>query len=383
AWTWDEHTQQYYFHQFDPKQPDLNWRNPDVRAAMMDVLRFWMKRGVDGFRMDVVYVIWKHPEMPDQPLIEGIIGRGEQDKFARQQQIYALNYEGVHDIMREIRQTLDEYGAVAIAELWLPVEERMLYYGTPEKPEFHIPFNFDFVGTDVRETWDADFFRKSVEAHETALPGSEWPNYVLGNHDIPRLASRYGSQARARIAAMMLLTLRGTPTLYMGDELGMVNGDIAPDEIQDPQGKILGVAHTRDVVRTPIQWDDSPYAGFSTTKPWLPVNDDYPQRNVESLLQDAHSILTLYCKLLKYRKELASLAVGAYRSVDAPEGVFAYERYYEGERHRVLLNFTAEGVSLPFEGEGKILISTHLDRDDSVSKAVTLRPDEGVVITLQ
>lgn len=377
AWTWDETTQQYYFHQFAPEQPDLNWRNPDVRAAMHDVLRFWMARGVDGFRMDVVYIIWKHPDMPDQPLINGATGRNTDDTFGRQEQIYAYNYEGIHDIHGEMREVLDETGAIAIGELWLDLATRMEYYRN-----FHMPFNFDFIGEWERIQWNAEFFREHVNAMEAALPDGAWANYVLGNHDIPRLASRYGSVARARMAGMLLLTLRGTPTLYMGDEIGMVNGDIAPEQIQDPQGKILGLEHTRDVTRTPMQWDDSAYAGFSERETWLPVNRDYPTRNVQSQSADEQSILSLYRKLLWYRKAHPSLAVGDYRAIDAPETVFAFLRTHEDEQHLVALNFGEQAQTITFDGSGKIVLDTTLTRSGTVDGAVSLGSDEGVIIHL-
>ncbi len=377
AWTWDEATQQYYFHQFAPEQPDLNWRNPDVRAAMHDVLRFWMNRGVDGFRMDVVYIIWKHPDMPDQPLIEGATGRNTDDIFGQQEQLYAFNYEGIHDIHGEIRDVLDEQGAIGIGELWLDLQTRMEYYRN-----FHMPFNFDFIGEWERYQWNADFFRSRVDAMEAALPDGAWSNYVLGNHDIQRLASRYGSDARARMAGMLLLTLRGTPTLYAGDEIGMVNGDISEEQIQDPQGKILGVAYTRDVTRTPMQWDDSDYAGFSTTETWLPINADYTRRNVVAQSSDDTSILALYRRMMWYRKNHESLAVGTYQALDAPDNIFAFIRQYDDERHLVILNFGEIAKTVPFEGTGTLIINTLLTRSEAVSDAVDVNSDEGIIIRL-
>ena len=383
AWTWNDHTEQYYFHQFAPEQPDLNWRNPNVREAMMDVLRFWMARGVDGFRMDVVYVVWKHPEMPDQPLIEGAKGRGETDKFQRQQQIYAFNYDGIHEIMREIRQVLDEEGAIGIAELWLSLDERMTYYGE-NMDEFHLPFNFDFITEQERNTWDADFFRERVEAYENAVPDGGWPNYVLGNHDIPRLMSRYGNHAaRARVAALMLLTLRGTPTLYYGDEIGMQNGNIQPHQIQDPQGKILGVAHTRDVSRTPMQWSDAAQAGFSdSAETWLPISADYTYRNVAAQRKSDTSLLALYRMLLWYRKENGSLAVGDYETVRSPAGTYVYTRTHGDETHLIALNFTQKTVSIVLPRSGEMVLNTFLNRSGAISGEVTLGADEGMLVRL-
>lgn len=374
AWTWDEERQQYYFHQFAPEQPDLNWRNPEVKAAMFDVLRFWMKRGVDGFRMDVVYMIWKHPDMPDHPFIEGAKGRNENDIIGRQQSLYNYNQPGVHDVMREMRAVLDEFGAIAIAEVWLDLKTRIEYYKT-----FEMPFNFDFIGDNERYQWSADFFRTTVERMEAALPANAWPNYVLGSHDMPRLASRYGSNLRARLAAMLLLTLRGTPTLYNGDEIGMVNGEITEEEVVDPQGKVLGLAYSRDVCRTPMQWDSSAYAGFSTNKTWLPVNKDYQQRNVAAQVKEDKSILSLYRKLIAYRKAHASLHSGTYQSIDAPAGVYAYKREADGETHLIALNFTGDAKSLNVKGE--IILSTGLDRSGAI-ETLNLVGDEGVIVKI-
>lgn len=384
AWTWDETRQQYYFHQFDPAQPDLNWRNPRVQAAMLDVLRFWMDRGVDGFRMDVVYMIWKHPEMPDQPLLEGAKLRGEADIFSSQQQIYAFNYEGIHDVIKRIRATLDEQGAVAIGEIWLPLEERMTFYGDGD--EFHLPFNFDWIANasfEAHTAWDVKTFRDVVTDYEAAVPEHGWPNYVLGSHDVPRLASRVGSTERAKVAAVMLLTVRGTPTLYMGDEIGMVNGVITEDQIQDPQGLRLGIENSRDVCRTPMQWDASAHAGFSTTAPWLPVNADYKTRNVAAQSNDPGSILTLYKKLLKYRREHLSLSIGDYELLESPAGTFVYMREYEEEQHLIALNFTDDPVDILAPTPGTVVISTSGDRGGEPGDLLlTLEANEALVVKL-
>lgn len=373
AWTWDEHTQQYYFHQFDPAQPDLNWRNPAVKEAMLDVLRFWLQRGVDGFRMDVVYMIWKHPDMPDY----FSDARDVTDNSNLNVQHPAFDYPGIQDIFAEMRAILDEYNAIGIAEVWLSDEKRNAYF-----KNFEMPFNFDFLSYETRKTWDAKFFQQTVDAYENSLPPEAFPNYVLGSHDAPRLASRYGSEKRARMAAMMLLTLRGTPTLYMGDEIGMLNGDIQEHQVQDPQGKNLGVEHTRDVCRTPIQWDDSEFAGFSDVDTWLPVNEDYPARNVAAQSADENSILSLYRKLVWYRKQHLSLSIGDYQPIDAPETIFAYLRQYQDERHLVILNFGDSPQAISFEGHGEIILNSLLNRNGTVDSTVTVESDEGVLIRL-
>ena len=367
AWTWDEKTQQYYFHQFAPEQPDLNWRNPEVREAMLDVLRFWLKRGVDGFRMDVVYMIWKHPDMPDRFPADG--GSTVQNP--------AYNYPGIQDVFAQMRAILDEYDAIGIAEVWLTGEERNAYFNA-----FEMPFNFDFLGWGDRDKWDADFFRQQVDTYDAQLPEIAWGNYVLGSHDVDRIVSRYGGESQARVAATMLLTLRGTPTLYAGDELGMSNGEIQAHQIQDPQGKNLGVLFTRDKCRTPFQWDASDYAGFSTAETWLPVNVDYTTRNVIIQLEDETSILNLYRHLIRYRKTHESLAAGTYQSLDAPQGTFVYLRQHENEKHLIALNFTNEAKTVILPSSGNIVLSTGLNRQGAVDTSVELNGNEGLLILL-
>ena len=386
AWTWNEARQQYYFHQFDPGQPDLNWRNPDVKKAMLDVLRFWMKRGIDGFRMDVVNMIWKHPDMPDQPIIEGATGRGENDLFSTQQQIYSFDYDGIHDVMKELRATLDEFGdRVMIGEIWLPLEKRLAYHGDGD--EFHMPFNFGLLaGPDFqRIQWKSGGIRTAVDNYEAALKDDQWPNYVLGNHDVPRLASRIG-ESQTRNAAMLLLTLRGTPTLYNGDEIGMINGDITEADVQDPQGIRLGLAATRDVCRTPTQWDDSSFAGFSpdgTESTWLPVTYDYKERNIKAQVADNQSLWSLYHKLIAIRRDSDALLAGKYTSLDSTEGCFVYLREAKNERYCIALNFTDEDKSVTLPSSGTLVLSSMLDDPDSLSDGVVaLRPNEGVLVQI-
>ncbi|MCK4727201.1 MAG: alpha-glucosidase, partial [Anaerolineales bacterium] len=259
AWEWDETTGQYYFHQFLKEQPDLNWRNPDVQAAMLDVLRFWLERGVDGFRMDVVGMIIKDSEMRDNPPNpDAPPDLSPNDIFSRQLNIYNQDQDEVHQIMRNFRVLFDQYEQrCAIGELWYDMPRWVKYYGDQDN-ELHLPFNFRLLHL----PWEAPAIRRSVDELEAALPDFAWPNYVLGNHDRSRLASRIGA-AQARVAAMLLLTLRGTTTLYYGDELGLRNGVIPAEKIQDPQGLRLGAGRNRDIARTPMQWDGSLQAGFS------------------------------------------------------------------------------------------------------------------------
>jgi len=383
AWTFDERTGQYYLHQFVREQPELNWRNPMVRAAMMDVLRFWLDRGVDGFRMDVIGLLIKDAELRDNPPDPNAPpDLPPNDLFNRQLHIYNWDQDEVHEVIREIRRVLDEYDdRCGIGEVWGELPRWIKYYGE-NGDELHLPFNFRLIPL----PWQARAMRRSVDELEAALPDFAWPNYVLGNHDQPRLASRFGGEAQARTAAMMLLTLRGTPTLYYGDELGMENGVIPPEKVQDPQGINLGVERTRDVARTPMQWDAGPNAGFcpAGVEPWLPISADYATRNVAVQSQQPTSILNLYRKLLWYRRNTPALYGGSYRSLDVDnEDCFVYLRVAGEERRLIALNFGSapRRIAIPGEDRGKVAISTHLDREGVESLArLELRPHEGIIV---
>jgi alpha-glucosidase len=381
AWTFDETTGQYYLHSFVKEQPDLNWRNPEVYEAMLDVLRFWLERGVDGFRMDVVFLLVKHPELPDKPLRADVdFGKvSPNDLYGMQIHMYDRDQEGIHDVLSDFRRLTDSYGDTCIiAEIWVDDLSRWVRYYGEEGSGVQLPFNFRLM--EIPE-WNAALIRQSVDEFEEALPAHGWPNYVLGSHDKTRIATRIG-QAQARVAAMLMLTLRGTSTLYNGDEIGMEEGDIPPDKIQDPQGLNLGPERSRDGCRAPLQWDDSAYAGFSTVEPWLPVNDDYSERNVAAQRHQAGSILNLYRRLMWYRKDTPALYGGDYRSFASPDGTYVYLREAGGERRLIALNFTHEekSVTLPYSGE--IAVSTHMDRQEAVSGTLVLRPDEGVIIAV-
>lgn len=379
AWEWDEQTQQYYLHLFVVEQPDLNWRNPEVRTAMYDVLRFWMERGIDGFRMDVVSMLLKDAKLRDNP------GKpvSPASRHDLQQRIYNTNRPDIHPIMREIRQVIDEYDdRVSIGEIYLrPWSHWVKYYGE-NGDELHMPFNFELLN----QPWAAVDMRNTVESLEHALPDGAWPNYVLGNHDQQRIATRFGKEA-VRLAAMMLLTLRGTPTMYMGEEIGMPDGYVPADRLVDPPALNLGPEFGRDGCRTPVQWSDAPYAGFSTVEPWLPVDANYKEINVEAQLNDPTSVLNLYKTLLKLRRENPALNRGSYEGVNnVPDSCFVYVREHDGQRILIALNFINEQQILGIEHiaeTGKLLLSTEMDRSGEVDLSeLKLRPNEGLLIKL-
>jgi alpha-glucosidase len=377
AWEWDEATGQYYLHAFLKEQPDLNWRNPEVRAAMTDVLRFWLDRGVDGFRIDVLWHMVKAEDLPDNPLNPDY--RPELGEKFLVLQHHSTNQPEVHEITSSFRALADSYGdRLLVGEICLPVEQLMRYYGSADAPGVHLPFNFQLMGA----PWDAKVLAPMIAAYEAALPPGGWPNWVMGSHDEPRIAGKLG-EAQARVAAMLLLTLRGTPTLYQGDELGIGKVTIPPERLRDPRElREPGLGLGRDWSRTPMPWDGSANAGFSSGEPWLPLNDDWTERNVAAQSRDPDSMLALYQRLLRLRRDYPALSVGDYAAVPAEDGVLAYERRHGDTRLLVALNLGQQerGVSLPASTSvTRVLASTGAIRPFDG----TLRPDEGLVLELE
>ena len=383
AWEWDEATGQYYLHSFVKEQPDLNWRNPEVEEAMLDTLRFWLDRGVDGFRIDVAHLILKDPGLRDNPVVAELSEDFPMALYATQLHIHDRGHPDVHEAFRKVRAVLDgyqppRYSVGEIHEYDWPTWAS--YYGNLD--ELHMPYNFAVLQT----PWTAKHIRGLVNNVERAVPPGGWPNYVLGNHDETRIATRLGED-QIRIAAMLLLTLRGTPTLYYGDEIGLAQADIPPELQQDPWGRnVPGMG--RDGCRTPMQWSGSPEAGFTNpgVEPWLPLSDDAETRNVEVLLSESGSLLNLYQRLLAVRRAEPALQVGEYQTLPTERGVFAYLRVNGQSRLAVALNFTGEGQtveSVGGSGSGYLLISTELDREGPVTLAqLELRPHEGVIVKL-
>ena len=384
AWEWDAGSGQYYLHTFIASQPDLNWRNPSVVAAMYDVFRFWLDRGVDGFRIDVAQRIMKDPELRDNPPAppERPPEYKSMGAYESQLHVHDMAHPDVHRIYRAVRALVDTYHPprVLIGEIHLfDWEQWTGYYGT-DLDEFHLPFNFSLLYV----PWSAAAVRSRVDELEAALPEGAWPNYVLGNHDEPRLASRFGRD-RARVAAMLLLTLRGTPTLYYGDELGMEQVPIAPADHQDPWA-IHEPELGRDGCRTPMQWDDTLATGFSEANPsdlWLPLTPDHGAVNVSSQLRQPDSMLTLYRRLLALRRGLPALHRGSYAPVKAaPEELFVFRRSSGDEAVLVVLNFSDHPVRFVHEwlARSEPLLSTRLRRPQLDGAALSLAPDEGVIL---
>jgi alpha-glucosidase len=380
AWEWDEVTGQYYYHAFLREQPDLNWRNPEVRKAMLDTMRFWLDRGVDGFRVDAMSHMIKDANLRDNPLNPDYHPR--QSDYDRQLPVHSADQPEVHDVVRMMRKVLDGYPErMMVGEVYLPINRMMVYYGTDEDRGVHLPFNFQLIHL----PWDAGQIAAAVAQYEGALPGHGWPNWVLGNHDQPRVASRVGAE-QARVAAMLLLTLRGTPTLYYGDELGMRDVAIPFGEQRDPQGiNMPDRGLSRDPARTPMPWDSSEKRGFTTGTPWLRLDRYHPEINAGSQRNDDHSLFALYRRLIELRGRSAALSRGNYLSMAAPSPLLAYMREAKDERFLVVLNLSHRPASFPMPDGlcGKVEVSVLPEREgEEVAGVMDLEGDEGLVIAL-
>ncbi len=379
AWHLDQRTGQYYYHAFLKEQPDLNWRNPEVRAAMHDVLRFWLERGVDGFRVDAIHHLFKDELLRDNPPNPHFTpGMSPRRRLIRQ---FTTDLPEVQEAVREMRRLLAGRGErVLIGEAWLPFDRLMAYYGEALDC-FHLPFNFHLIGT----RWEAAALAAVIAEYEALLPAGAWPNWVLGNHDRSRIATRIGA-AQARVAAVLLCTLRGTPTLYYGDELGMQDVPIPPEAVQDPYEKnVPGLGLGRDPARTPMQWSAQIHAGFSSARPWLPLAADYRERNVEAQKREPGSMLQLYRELLQLRRERPSLALGSYRPLDPAPEALGYLRELGACTDAILLNLSAAPieVKLPSDvGSGRVLLSTHPGRVGKPFDA-RLQANEAVVVAVR
>ena len=382
AWQWDDKTQQYYYHAFLVKQPDLNWRNPEVEQAMLGVMRFWLDKGVDGFRVDAMWHMVKDLQWRDNPKNPDYMEwMGTYEQLLP---VYSTDQPEMHGIVAAMRKVLDEYDQrLMIAEIYLPVHKLVTYYGAHDKAEAHLPFNFMLISLD----WDARKIAAAIDEYEGALPEGDWPNWVIGNHDQPRITSRVGT-GQAKVAALLLLTLRGTPTMYYGDELGMRDVPIPPNEVRDPQGlNMPGKNLSRDPERTPMQWDDSFNAGFTKGEPWLRLDRGFRRINVCTQKRDGHSFLALYSKLIRLRQEEPSLMTGAYRPVYSDPQLIAYLRQTEGQpAFLVVLNLTHRPCYFTpstIRFTGVIFIDTLPEQEQvSVKDTIDLFGDEGMVVKL-
>jgi alpha-glucosidase len=381
GWEWDQHTGQYYYHGFLKEQPDLNWRNPHVQEAMFDAMRFWLDKGVDGFRIDVMWHMIKDAKLRDNPINPDY--KPEMPTYDQLLPVYSTDQPEVLDIVFKMRRVLDEYeDRMMVGEIYLPIKRLMTYYGDQNNGA-HLPFNFLLLTM----PWDPVKIASAIAEYEGALPPGGWPNWVLGNHDRPRVISRVGSD-QAKVAAMLLLTLRGTPTLYYGDEIGMRDVPIPFEEVQDPQGLHMPDKNlSRDPCRTPMQWDGKENSGFSKSKPWLRIDKHYQSVNVEKEKGDASSLLALYHKLIRLRNSEPALSVGHYIPMHFDSQSISYIRETPGaSRFLIVLNLSHRPYYFKYPQTsltGRIEISTSPDMEGiTMQGKLDLSGDEAVIVRL-
>lgn len=391
AWQYDETTGQYYLHLFSKKQPDLNWENEKVRNEVYKMMNFWVDKGIGGFRMDVIDLIGKVPD-------EMITGNGPK----------------LHEYLQEMNKAaLEGKDLLTVGETWGVTPDVAKLYSNPGRKELSMVFQFEHIGLDQiegKEKWDVKSLelldlKKVLSKWQTELEGQGWNSLFWNNHDLPRIVSRWGNDKEYRIeSAKMLATLlhgmKGTPYIYQGEELGMTN--VRFDDINDyndieslnmyKDRLSKGYSHNeimesiyakgRDNARTPMQWDDSENAGFTTGTPWLAVNKNYDKINAKQCLQDENSIFNHYKKLIDIRKNNDTIIYGDYKLLcEDDENIFAYVRELNGDKILVVCNFYDKDVEFKFDGDfnySKVLLSNYNDSSKMIEK-LKLRPYEAVM----
>jgi alpha-glucosidase len=390
AWTFDERTSQWYYHCFYREQPDLNWRNPAVEARMHAVLKFWLDRGVDGFRLDAVNALYEDAGLRDNPplpsprvTLTGVVTQTPANNRRPME---------VHGALQRVRRFVDAQtrDAVLISEAYLDSPDDLVrYYGDADNPEMHLPFNFFLAQV---PSLDARLFRRAVDEIDAAC-GVRWPSLVLSNHDISRACDRLAgvadSDTCAKLLAILLLTARGTPFIYYGEEIGMrTEPPRHRNEVRDPVGRTFWPAYKgRDGVRRPMQWSPRAGHGFTSATPWLDFASDAGSRNVAEQTDDGRSVLEFYRALLRLRSGSRALRQGDYSSIDATNGVFAYTRRVEDATVVVALNMSDRAVETALPEPlvpayaRRVALGTHRRSQESIDLGrLGLRPFEGVVI---
>ena len=379
AWKFDSTTGQWYYHFFYPEQPDLNWRNPEVEKAMFDVTSWWYERGVAGFRLDAVDTLFEDPDLKNNPVLPG------KNEYGDPNMANANNTKlpELHGVLQRLRQVADKYDAVLIGETWTKdIDELKQYYGEHSN-ELQMPMDFLFARVDKLS---APEFRAQI----AGVNGAGWPVYVLSNHDIVRAYVRYGdgvhNDAIAKLMAGLYLTLRGTPIMYYGEEIGMTNNDPKRrEDVKDPIGRLGWPKEKgRDGERTPMQWNSSANAGFSEVKPWLPVPASYKTHNVETELKEPDSVLNFYRHVLALRHQEAALRDGEYVALNEDDpNVLSYLRRYKDEAVLVVLNMSSrpQKVSFNLHAQGltaskatTMLTTGKANRESASLNSISLEP---------
>jgi alpha-glucosidase len=365
GWEFDPDLGQYYYHMFYPAQPDLNWRNPAVRQAMLDIFRFWLKKGVDGFRLDVFNEYFKDADFRDNPSTIGL------RRFDRQKHIYDASQPEMYPLLNEIREILDRHKeAYAVGETFLANPEQTASYCSGND-KLHAAFNFDFANC----RWHPERFLTALNQWYGSLDENSWPNNFLSNHDMKRAATRYclgEEDHRAKVAAAMLLTIKGTPFIYYGEEIAQRDIPIRRKaDVLDPIGKTFWpLQKGRDGCRAPMQWNGEVNAGFSQTAPWLPVNADHTKRNVARQIADPDSVLNFFKKIIAIRKSEPALQRGEFKPLESQESfLMAFERRLNKDRLLVVLNFSSRELRFTLP-DGEWVSLTDPDQDLTGTMAV-------------
>ncbi len=384
AWEWDEKTSQYYLHLFLKEQPDLNWRNDELKKAVFDEIRFWLDLGVDGFRLDVINYIVKDAAFRDNPYW---LHKTNPRRHDMQRHDYDRNRPETHEILKDLRRLMDEYGeTMTVGEIYpnegvMEPETSAAYLGSGSD-ELHLAFDFSPIYAKFR----AVDFKRILSRWYEAIPHGGWPCHVLSNHDQSRSMTRLakGNPARAKVLLAMLLTQRGTPFLYYGEEIGMTDGKIRKREIVDPVGKKYWPLHPgRDPERTPMQWNDSDGAGFTTGKPWLPIAGTHKTVNVAAQENNPDSLLAFTRRLLKLRRENEALYAGSWQLIDSHTELLVYARGGKSGAFMVILNFAEKTrtISIDDPGNWQVALGTHRDREATLSgEALSLSSLEVLIL---
>ncbi len=378
GWEWCGTRRQYYYHSFLVEQPDLNWRNPEVRKAIADVMRFWLDRGGDGFRVDASAVLIKDALLRDNPANPDAEGKPPPQ---RQTPVFTDDRPETMDCIEFIREVIDTYPHRMLCGEVQGKTDRIGHFYGNDRPRLYLPLNFALLDT----PWNTLSLQAAIDAYLNALPEHAWPVWVIGGHDKQRIASRIG-EAQMRVLAMLLMTLRGTPFVFMGDEIGRKRVPIPSDRVRDPLEKLVpGFGLCRDPERAPMRWDDSPQGGFTSGEPWLPLERPDGAANVAAQRRDKYSILALFSALMALRREHACLRRGGYEPLRSQNEVLAYKRADGGSGFLVALNIAAEPRKFHWQGRGRLLISTHLDRlsEPLPDATILLRGNEGVIIAIE
>jgi len=405
AWEYDKTTDEYYLHLFSKKQPDLNWENPRTREEIYKMMKWWLDKGIDGFRIDTVNLFSKIPDLPDGKIIEGYnYGDGSP---------YFLNGPHIHEYLQEMnKKVLSKYDIMTVGETPGTPPQIAAKYVNRDRHELDMIFHFELMEIDHNpinkwkpKEWKLTELKKIFTKWYEGLKEKGWNSLFMNNHDQPRMVSRFGDDKKYRVKSAKMLTtllytLPGTPYLYQGEEIGMTN--VAFDNIEDyrdietlnfyremtkkgfPKENIMEAVHriSRDNARTPMQWDDSPYAGFTTGMPWIKVNPNYPEINVARDLKDSNSIFYYYQKIIRLRKENSIMIYGNYQLIlEEDEHIYSYLRIINKDRLLIILNFFSSQTifNLPENidyKDKKLLISNYDIKEDEDIKRIYLRPYE-------